>query len=133
MAGLVRVSPASLKTWTNTTGTAITAAAVVAAPTLASQGQAVADNPRFLHLACVTSGNAGAVEFQVWWWLDGPDLWMLDRTFGNGGTIDDLTAITEPGLLLTAEAPGDRVYIAIPTNAASTTLTITPVAVVEGF
>jgi len=102
-------------------------------PALVSEGIAILGNPKFLHLLCrtSTSGADGPVEFKIWHWFTGPNIWVLDRTFAADGIIKTLLVVATEALLLSIEAPGDRVFIEVTTSSAVLTLTVSPIAVVE--
>lgn len=105
---------------TETTDAFFTTATTVAAPTTNLQGTDLKKRSRRVLLSYVTSGNAGAVTFRVWFHLPGAG-WFLDDSLGAAGSVT-VAAITDPQRALIVEYPGDRVYIEVTANAASTDL-----------
>jgi len=104
-------------------------------PTLATDGAALTRGARYLHLLCSTSGDENPTVFRVWHYWSGHDAstttkWALDRSLGSNGSIT-ISATTDPALLLSVEAPGERVYVEATTITADTLLDVDAIEVVE--
>ena len=106
-------------------------------PTAATDGIATHRGARYVHLLCKTSGTDTSVAFEVWQYWSGHDAatatttqWVLDRSLGSVG-VHTISATGNEALLISFEAPGERIAIVPTTLAAGTLLDVDLIEVVE--